>query len=85
MLLYSLICLSLVLLGITGLQFTYMFYLDRVDKQRKHHIHDLELQCKKLAARLSEAEERIANQDELIARTAGAASDEVWADIIDDR
>ena len=31
MLLYILICVALTLAGVTGLQFTYMFYLERID------------------------------------------------------
>jgi len=83
---YALIGLSLALVGVAGLQFMYLFYLGRVDDQRKRHIHDLELQCKRLAARLTEAEDRIAEQDELLAKFIQQSdSDEVWADIIEEK
>jgi len=82
---YALIGLSLALVGVAGLQFMYLFYLGRVDEQRKRHIHDLEIQCKRLAARLTEAEDRIAEQDELLAKFVDSSDDEVWADIIEER
>lgn len=82
---YALIGLSLTLVGVAGLQFLYLFYLGRVDEQRKRHIHDLEIQCKRLAARLSDAEDHIAEQDELLAKFAETTDDEVWADIIEER
>jgi hypothetical protein len=82
---YALIGLSLTLVGVAGLQFLYLFYLGRVDEQRKRHIHDLEIQCKRLAARLSEAEDHIAEQDEVLAKFVETTDDEVWADIIEER
>ena len=82
---YALIGLSLALVGVAGLQFMYLFYLGRVDEQRKRHIHDLEIQCKSLSARLTEAEDRIAEQDELLAKFVDTSDDEVWADIIEER
>jgi len=85
MLFYSLIGLCLVLLGTSGLQFVYLFYLDRVDKERKRHIHDLELQCKRLSARLSDAERRIAEQERIISAISIDSEDEMWADIIEER
>jgi hypothetical protein len=85
MLLYFLICLSLALVGIAGLQFSYLFYLDRLDGQRKKHIHDLEAQCRRLSRRLTDAENRIAEQDALLTKYYCESGEEVWADIIDER
>lgn len=85
MLLYSLIGLSLALVGIAGLQFTYLLYLDRLDRLRKKHIHDLESQCRRLSRRLTEAESRIAEQDALLAKYYCESGEEVWADVIDER
>ena len=86
MLLYVLICLSLSLSGIAGLQFLYLFYLDRLDKERKKRIHELEAQCKSLSRRLHEAEARIAEQDDVLSSFyADEESEEAWADVIEDR
>ena len=85
MLMYALICLSLALLGIAGLQFTFLFYLDKVDKERKKLINKLESECRRLSARLHEAEARIAEQEELLFKVYPETGEEVWADIIDER
>ena len=85
MLLYALICLSLTLLGIAGLQFTYLFYLDRVDKERKKLIHTLEGDCRRLSNRLADAEAKVAEQDLLLNKLFLDSGDEVWADIIEER
>jgi hypothetical protein len=85
MLLYGLICLSLALVGIAGLQFTYLFYLDRVDRERKKLVHDLESECRRLSSRLGRAEERLAEQDAMLSRYIEDAGEEVWADLIDER
>ena len=87
MLLYGLIGLSLVLLGIVGLQFTYMFYLERLHVERKKYLSQLEKKCIDLTEKLDAAERRIAEQRELIeqAYPEMAATDEVWAEVIEDR
>ena len=85
LLMYALICLSLALLGVAGLQFIYLFYLDRVDKERKKLIHRLEAECRRLSSRLNEAEAKIAEQEELLVKVNPEAGEEVWADIIDER
>jgi 16S rRNA C1402 (ribose-2'-O) methylase RsmI len=86
MLLYILICLSLSLAGVAGLQFTYLFYLDRLDKERKKRIHELELQCKSLSRRLHEAEARIDEQNDVLSSFyTDEEGEEAWADVIEDR
>lgn len=87
MLLVALIGLSFVLVGIAGLQFSYMFYLDRLHIERKKHIHELEHKCNQLTERLEQAEVRIAEQDRLleIAYPGLRKDDEIWADVIEDR
>jgi hypothetical protein len=85
MLMYALICLSLALLGIAGLQFTYLFYLDKVDKERKKLIQQLEIECRRLAVRLADAETRVAEQDLLLNKLLIESGDEIWADIIEER
>lgn len=82
MLSYFLIGLCLVLVGIAGLQFAYMFYLDRIHRERRKHINTLEKKCVHLTQRAERAEARIAELQQFIpARKQG----EVWAEIIEDR
>ena len=86
MLIYILITLCLALSGVAGFQLTYMFYLDRLDKERKKRIHDLESKCQSLSARLSDAEDRIEQQNRMIDALYNEMDDaEHWADVIDDR
>ena len=79
MLMYALIGLSLVLLGITGLQFSYLFYVDTLYRERKHYIQTLEQRLAELGRRLEEAEQLLAEQRELV------GEEEAWADVIEDR
>jgi hypothetical protein len=83
MLSYVLIGLSLALTGVAGLQLMYMFYLDRVDKERKKRIAELERRCRSLTKRLEDAERRIEEQEEVIA-TLYEEDDDRWADVLDD-
>ena len=88
MLQYVLICLCLALAGMAGLQFMYMFYLERIDRERKRRIATLERECRYLRSDLADAESRIAYQDEIIAELSEGmddAEEEVWADVIEDR
>ena len=85
MLLYVLICLSLALVGVAGLQFTYLFYLDRVDKERKKLIHELEVECRRLSRKVADAESRVAEQDLILNKLLIESNDEAWADIIEER
>lgn len=75
MLLYGLIGLSLVLVGIVGLQFSYMFYLERLHIERKKYLVSLEKKCADLTHRLEEAETRLSE----------AYQEEVWAEVIEER
>jgi hypothetical protein len=63
---YILICLALALTGVTGLQMAYLFYIDKLDKERKKRLRYLERRCRSLAARLDQAERRMQEQDMLI-------------------
>jgi len=84
MLNYVLIGLSLALTGVAALQMMYMFYLDRIDRERKKRVTELERRCRTLTRRLNDAERRIAEQDEMIAELYEQNGD-VWADVLDDR
>ena len=86
---YVLICLSLSLAGVAGLQFFYMAYLERLDREHKKRIHELERHSKYLANRLKEAERQITEQNDLIEAIYdefdAEDEEEVWADVIEDR
>ena len=86
--LYVLIGLSLSLTGVAGLQLFYMMYLERIDSEQKKRIRELELHCKFLSTRVSQAEAKINEQSNLLENIFdgfGEAEEEVWADVIDDR
>jgi hypothetical protein len=87
MFMYVLIGLCLVLLGVTGLQFTYLFYIDRMYKERRKYLQTLEYRCAQLQRDLERAEERIIEQNEMLQQLNWAAvnDEEAWADIIDER
>ena len=87
MLMYLLIGLSLVLVGIVGLQFSYLFYVDRIYRERKAYLRSLEQRYAKLAARLETAERRVAEQNDLLEMIYPelGKDDEAWADVIEDR
>jgi hypothetical protein len=86
MLYYVLLGLCFALVGIAGLQFIYMFYIDRLDRERKKRIVELERRCKELSAKLSQAEYRIAEQKEVIENldVFDGHGEETWADVIEE-
>lgn len=86
MLLFLLIGLSLALAGVAGLQFMYLFYLDRLDKERKKRLHELERRCTNLKNRLSRAEDKIAEQNEMLEALSlkTGREEEAWADVIEE-
>lgn len=84
---YVLIGLSLSLAGVAGLQFFYMAYLERLDRDHKKRIRELERHAKYLSAKLHDAEHRINEQNNLLENFFDEfeEDDEVWADVIEDR
>ncbi len=86
MLFYALIGISFVLLGVAGLQFTYMFYLDRLHTERKKYVRELEARIAGLKSQLADADKRISEQDELLeaAYPGMRKNDEVWAEVIEE-
>ena len=86
MLYYVLLGLCFALVGIAGLQFIYMFYIDRLDRERKKRIVELERRCKELSLKLSQAEFRIAEQKEVIENfeVYDSHGEETWADVIEE-
>ena len=87
MLSFFLIGLSLVLTGIVGLLFFYLFYLDRVFRERKKYLHKLEKRSEWLAEQLDASNELIAKQRKLIDTQHPKTEilDDAWAEVIDER
>ena len=86
MLMYFLIGLSLVLVGIVGLQFTYMFWVERMYKERRAYLRHPENKYARQSERLAAAERRIAEQNDLLQTVYPefGREDEVWADVIEE-
>ncbi len=86
MLTYFLIGLVLVLTGVAGLQFMFMFYLERMDLERKKYLRVTERRAEDLATRLRAAEVHISKQDAFIDKFSpiSKADTDAWADVIDD-
>jgi hypothetical protein len=84
---FALIGLCLALLGVAGLEFTYLFYVERIYRERQKHEKALERKCARLADKLDAAEARVREQSELIASMCPEAvvDEEAWADVIEDR
>lgn len=86
MTLYILIGLSLSLVGVAGLQFFYLIYLERIDREQKKRIRELERHCKFLSTRVREAEQKITEQNDLLENIFDELEEEeIWADVIEDR
>jgi hypothetical protein len=89
MLLYVLICLCLSLAGVAGLQFFYMAYLERLDREHKKRIMELERRNKYLTKRLTETEQQITEQNDFIESIYREFEiedeEEIWADVIEER
>ena len=86
MLTYLLIGLVLVLTGVVGLQFTFLFYIDRMDMERKKYLRQLERRSAELTERLRAAQEQITEKDALIDQfvPVNSVENEAWADVIDE-
>lgn len=84
MLTYVLIGLSFALVGVAGLQLMYLFYMDRVMRERKANIRELERKNKRLTAQLEAAEEKIIMQrSRILSILPDDVEDENWADVIE--
>ena len=89
MMLYVLICLCLSLAGVAGLQFFYMVYLERIDRERKKRINQLERHARYLGQRLEEAELQLNDQNKLLETVYDeldkeGEEEEIWADVIEE-
>lgn len=88
MMLYVLICLCLSLAGVAGLQFFYLIYLERVDREHRKRVRELEHHCQYLSKRLKESEMQLTEQSEMIEafyEDFDEEEEEIWADVIDER
>ncbi|HEY2848071.1 MAG TPA: hypothetical protein VGI80_09655 [Pyrinomonadaceae bacterium] len=85
MLMYVLIGLCLVLLGVTGLQFTYLAYVDRMNRERRKYLKVLEDKYSDLSARLADAERHVAEQNDLLEQLSPGITEESWADVIEEK
>lgn len=84
MVVYVLIGVCLTLSGVSLILFMYLAYLERVEREHKKYIHQLETKCKRLSRKLEEAEMQIAEQAQLLGELC-EDEEEIWADVIDDR
>ncbi len=86
MTIYVLIGLALSLAGVAGLQFFYMIYLERMDKDQKKRLRHLEMQCSYLTRKLKNAEAQIADQTKIIESVFDDFEEEteIWADVIEE-
>jgi len=85
MLMYVLIGLCLVLLGVSGLQFSYLAYVDRLNRERRKYLKTLEKKYSELSRRLTEAERRVSEQNALLEQLSPGITEESWADLIEER
>ncbi len=84
MMIYILICLSLTLAAVAGLQLLYLTFLKRIEREHKKEIVVLERKNKYFQFRLEDAERELASQQKLLGAVYGE-TEEVWADVIDER
>jgi hypothetical protein len=88
MTMYVLIIISFSLLGLAGLQFMYLTWLEQVNRSNKKRITELEHRCMYLNDRLFESELDIKHHAAALAEhniiLETEETEEVWADIISD-
>lgn len=82
--LYVLICVALAMSGVAGLQFFYLAYLERIGKQHKRRVTELERQNAVLYHRWQDSERILANYQTLEATDILEETEEVWSEIIED-
>ncbi len=77
---FVLIFIALTFVCIAAFQFLYLFYLERIEREHKNKIRELERRCKQLTEKLHETENELNEQKHFI--TSISEDNEVWADII---
>ena len=78
------ICIALVMAGVAGMQFFYLAYMERVSKQQKRRIKELERQNAVLYHRWQDTERILAAYQELEAEELIEEEEEIWSEIIED-
>ncbi|HEV7642989.1 MAG TPA: hypothetical protein VGO50_03525 [Pyrinomonadaceae bacterium] len=88
---YLLIGVVIVLAGVAALQLFYMGYLERLGKEQRRRIAELEKHCARLSRRVNDAEDHLAQQAEIIQAMeyydnadVVLEEEEVWADVIEE-
>ncbi len=86
MLMSFLIGLLFVLIGTTGLQFFYLFYVDRLNRERRNYIKSLERRNRVLTAELGMASSKLAEREKMLvtANLMNDVSEEIWDEVIED-
>ncbi len=80
MLVYVLICISLTLAGLSIVELLYLFYLERIERERRTKIIELEQKCKLLTERLKRAELRLQEQTIVIEELSKKQSNQEMED-----
>ncbi|MEP7075087.1 MAG: hypothetical protein ABI878_04690 [Acidobacteriota bacterium] len=81
---YALICLSLSLAGVAGLQMLYMYYMEAVDRQRRKRLRELEYETRKLRHDLLDSKKSVSEQKARLIRAGIDIDDESWAEVIEE-
>jgi hypothetical protein len=91
MAIYFLAGIVIILAGVAGLQLFYLGYLERLGKEQKRRISELEKHCAHLSRRLNQAEDNLTQQAEIIQameyyenEDEVVEEEEVWADVIEE-
>lgn len=79
---FVLITLCLTFVGISAMQFLYVFYLERVTKDHKNYIKELENRVIHLNERLYETELELKYGDKTL--NSEFIKDEDWIDVLED-
>lgn len=77
MLTFALIGLAFALIGVAGLQITYLLYLDRVLKEKKQLVRSLERRNQRLNDQINDLRRKATSEK------VSTEEDEVWAEVLD--
>lgn len=83
MVIFGLITFIFVLIGVIGLQLMYSFYVERLDRERKRFLRDLERENRKLKEELNAARTRLTSLH-LIAPDGSISDEDLWAEVIEE-
>ena len=81
---YVLICLTLSLAGVAGLQFFYMFYLAQMDREQKNRLRFLEMRCQELQKQVETAKYELSKSEKAVKPFNNELNEEeAWADMLE--